>query len=256
MSVATEQAAEYRELQAEGLSVREIARRKGLTESAIVNRLYDPDGSKQKARRSRYQGICKECGAATDGSNGRAKAPEYCPRHYWLKPGYRDSRTEWPRERIINAIQDWNREYGEPPATTDWNATRARQMGRPDRTDRFLDGFATGRWPWFTTVVYHFGSWNAGIEAAGFTPRQADGGGPNMLRNLRVQRAGLRRQAIQELCDRGFRRYEIAGLVWREWGYANQHSAYTSVSHGVTDPPRPQLAEQELAELRALGVES
>jgi hypothetical protein len=37
--------------------------------------------AKQRERRKRYQGQCLVCGKATDGSNGRAKAPKYCVQH-------------------------------------------------------------------------------------------------------------------------------------------------------------------------------
>lgn len=32
----------------------------------------------QRERRKRYQGTCERCGAPTDGSNGRDKAPRFC----------------------------------------------------------------------------------------------------------------------------------------------------------------------------------
>jgi hypothetical protein len=42
-------------------------------------------------------------------------------------------------------------------------------------------------WPWFSMVVRVFGSWNAAIEAAGFAPRAAHGGGGNQSRRRSVR---------------------------------------------------------------------
>ncbi len=60
--------------------------------------------------------------------------------------------VHWTRERIIAAIQEWAERFGHPPASGDW---------------RF--GVAP-YWPATSTVQNRFGSWNAAISAAGFTP--------------------------------------------------------------------------------------
>lgn len=67
-------------LKREGLTVRQIGERLGVTASGVRAITTDPDGSKQRARRVRYQGVCAECGDATDGSNGAAKASVRCRR--------------------------------------------------------------------------------------------------------------------------------------------------------------------------------
>lgn len=107
-------------------------------------------------KRTLYGGSCVDCGAATDGSNGRAKAPERC------NPCQAIHRTLWTRETIGAAIRQWHFEHGAFPAATDWNATLARRFGRPDRPVDF---------PSVETVQRVFGSWNAAIRAAGFEPR-------------------------------------------------------------------------------------
>jgi hypothetical protein len=61
----------------------------------------------------------------------------------------------------------------------DWNPWQARdRLGDEARARRF----ESGHWPWYTSVVIRFGSWNAGIRAAGFTPRANHGGGGNIYR--------------------------------------------------------------------------
>lgn len=56
---------------------------------------------------------------------------------------------KWTQERIIAAIQAWAAEHGEPPTVTQWRE-------------------ATDDHPAKNTVTVRFGSWAAGIEAAGF----------------------------------------------------------------------------------------
>lgn len=62
--------------------------------------------------------------------------------------------TRWGKTSIIKAIQDWHAIYGEPPRANDWQ-----KSWRPDWV------------PSTETVKYHFGSWRAAIEAAGFQGR-------------------------------------------------------------------------------------
>ena len=61
-----------------GLTHRQIAGELGLSPSGVREIIYDPDGSKQRERRKRYEGTCIDCGARTDGANGREKAPIRC----------------------------------------------------------------------------------------------------------------------------------------------------------------------------------
>jgi hypothetical protein len=75
------------------------------------------------------------------------------------------------RDRVAAAIQEWAAIFGEPPCCDDWNATKARLSPGGWRAVRRA---ATGRdWPSARLVTKAFGSWNAGIAAAGFVPRPA-----------------------------------------------------------------------------------
>ena len=60
----------------------------------------------------------------------------------------------WTEETIVEAIHRWYARYGRLPNATLW---RARGIDPPH--------------PPSSTVQNKFGSWNAAIEAAGFTPR-------------------------------------------------------------------------------------
>jgi len=61
--------------------------------------------------------------------------------------------------------------YGQPPTGVDWNPYQARQRG----LDGVADTFEQGDWPWLMSVVYHFGTFNEAIAAAGFLPRTSGG---------------------------------------------------------------------------------
>jgi hypothetical protein len=103
-----------------------------------------------------YSGTCRECGARTNGSDGPGTASDLCCH---CAPA---ANAKWTRDVIIAAIQGWAREHGSPPAATDWNSALARRRGRPPRDIE--------KYPPLSVVQDMFGSWSAGIEAAGFTP--------------------------------------------------------------------------------------
>jgi hypothetical protein len=130
--------AEARRLRSDGLLLREIGVRMGVARTTVHGWLDDPDGSKLRARKDSYRGVCVVCGGQTDGSNGREAAPELCM-----------SCRTWTEDAIVEAIRLWASERGGlPPTEMDWR--------RAD-TDH----------PSATTVCGRFG-WNRMLLAAGF----------------------------------------------------------------------------------------
>lgn len=128
------------------------AERIGMTISAYRNLVCDPDGSKQKPRREGYRGECERCGTETR-SDGTSRPSRLCA------PCANVESKVWTREAVIVAIQEWAAAHdGEPPAATDW-----------------MHADPSDAWPVAGTVYAPGGgpflSWNAAIEAAGFTPR-------------------------------------------------------------------------------------
>jgi Homing endonuclease associated repeat len=72
-----------------------------------------------------------------------------------------DAFEAW-REALVSEIRAWADAHGgEPPRVMDWNRVYARRHGV-----RFEEG-----WPTYSMVSLAFGSWNAGIRAAGFEAR-------------------------------------------------------------------------------------
>ena len=141
-----EKVATIKRLRARGLTVPQIGEQLRLRPGTVRGLLSDPDGSKQRHRRLRYQGTCRICGGPTDGSNGRAAAPEFCrfcfPKEHRI----------WTRETIIAAIQQWTEEHGQPPTPHEWLHSR--------------DGH-----PGFTSIYgpnSPFLRWADAIEAAGY----------------------------------------------------------------------------------------
>lgn len=100
-------------------------------------------------RRTVYGDTCKSCGARTDGSRGPGRAPEYCNRCM-----NRVLKGKWDRDSIIAAIQAWVETHGETPSAGEWQ--KAQHPVHPT----------------VSTVAKYFGTWNAGIEAAGFKSRR------------------------------------------------------------------------------------
>jgi hypothetical protein len=70
-------------------------------------------------------------------------------------------------EDVLDAIRRWSERYGEPPTLADWEPSRARARDQEWRIDRF----AEGDWPTTRVVRYHFGTLNAAVREAGYTPR-------------------------------------------------------------------------------------
>jgi hypothetical protein len=152
-------------LRAEGLTAREIGEILGITKSAVRNIICDPDGSKQRERRKRYQGVCINCGAPTDGANGYAKAPERCQACWSL---YQSTLKVWTRETVLDAILRFAAKFGRPPTATEWLHV--------DRENNYPSCQSVYRSDSRSTSP--FASWAEAIEAAGF-PRPRQGQGPN-----------------------------------------------------------------------------
>jgi hypothetical protein len=73
----------------------------------------------------------------------------------------------WTCEEIIAKIVDWNRSYGEPPCSADWNPSLARWRAQEWRVERYY----AGAWPSTNAVKRAFGgSFDAAVRAAGFAP--------------------------------------------------------------------------------------
>lgn len=143
-----------------GASASAISEATGVPRSTINQWIHDPNGSRLRARKDRYRGVCEDCGAPTDGSSGRDKAPRRCADCSRRRQA---EAAVWTRDTIIEAIQAWAEEYGEPPVAGEW-------MPGAHGFDpaRYYDGPVAC--PSYQTLVGVFGTWNAAIEAAGFVP--------------------------------------------------------------------------------------
>src|ERR1700694_1272335 len=98
-------ASHYRE--AEGLSVAQIADRLGRSSATIKAYFYDPTGEKARAVKSRYQGVCRGCGAPTQARNGKGDAYEYCKA---CRPGAAAPKLR--REAVREAMRLWRARAG------------------------------------------------------------------------------------------------------------------------------------------------
>ncbi len=133
-----ETVARARDLRARGLLLREVAAEVGASLKTVSQWCTDPDGAKLRARKDSYAGECDVCGGPTCGGYGPGRAPTACL----------DCLT-WTPEAILEAIRDWADEHGGvPPRMVD-----ARHSG--------------GRLPTEGSVIRRFGTWNAGLLAAG-----------------------------------------------------------------------------------------
>lgn len=102
--------------------------------------------------------------AATDGAFAVSRKRGSAPVLSAKRTAYR-----FDRQEIIDALQRWRREFGEPPRGIDLEPARARRFGQAWRADRF----ESGDWPSARMVTKQFGSLTAALEAAGLAGRPA-----------------------------------------------------------------------------------
>lgn len=149
-------------LLAQGLTRREVCEELGISYPYISDILNDPDGSKGRARKDSYRDPCPNCGTPMDGSSGKSgrHKPKLCSKCARVKIM---ASKKWTRERIIAAIQEWEKEHGRPPLATEW------AVNKTLRGERYppLSAVYTykGQKP---NKNNPFGSWAEAIEAAGF----------------------------------------------------------------------------------------
>lgn len=152
-----------RRMRGEGMTFQAITDALGVGKSTVANWIYDPDGSKKRARIDSYAGSCRDCGKPTDGSNGPHHAPERCLG--CATELLKSASAKW----MIESIQRWADEHGGvPPRSTDWNVAQRLERGEL----RAAEEYRAGDWPATSGLPAKFGSWNAAIEAAGFEPRE------------------------------------------------------------------------------------
>ena len=78
-------------------------------------------------------------------------------------------KRRFDRDEIIDSLQRWTREFGEPPRMIDLEPARARRLGQAWRAERF----EAGQWPSARMVTGSFGSMSAALSAAGIAARPA-----------------------------------------------------------------------------------
>ena len=153
------------QLRRDGFKLAEIAEAMNVSPQTVSGWINDPDLAKQKARRARYAGVCVDCGKPTDGSSGPGRAPTRCV------PCVNAYRSIWTRDSIVAAMQAWHAEHGEPPTALDWNP-HDRRWGRGTLAERKRRHLG---YPYVSSVLKAFGTWNAAIAAAGFEPLKIGG---------------------------------------------------------------------------------
>jgi hypothetical protein len=218
-------------LRAEGRLYREIAHELNISLPYASALITDPDDSKTRARKLRYAQPCVDCGAPTSGAEGLKKEPR-CTQ---CGPAHAGKlKKVWTRELLLSRIQEWAEIHGEPPAVGDWNPTQARTVYHDEaRAARWEQ--SEGHWPWFTLVVREFGTWNHGLEAAGFTSRQANGGAGNQRRNRKYGINRHKRQKGQNIMEALVLKLNGDGS-WHELGKTDARSYQDAVEALATEP--------------------
>lgn len=151
----------------DGLMWREIGAALGVSSKTAHDYYSDPDGSKAWARKHRT--ACYVCGAVTNSGTPSKSDGTRC------RSCSDAEAAEAGRVWMIRRIRDWYYRFGQPPTAPDWNRAEYCRLLHPAAADR-QHAAAAEQWPSTNGVVNAFGSWNAGVEAAGFTPVRSGGG--------------------------------------------------------------------------------
>lgn len=106
----------------------------------------------------------------------------------------------WNVERVLEALRDWQREFGQAPRVYEWSVAGARAAGREDGLVRRWAA-EHPRWPSSHTVWRYFGSWTAALETAGLIDER---NGPWELP------LGERVESARRMAARGISRAQIA----------------------------------------------
>lgn len=136
-----------------------------------------------------YSGVCIDCGARTNGSNGRGpNAAKRCRACFPAAAG--ETRKMWTRDACILAIQEWAAEHGEPPAVKDWWSRDPDLVcGDRERAERYGALRDAGVIPHALSVIRACGSWSEALRLAGFEPRAPHGGDGNSARRRSSRKA-------------------------------------------------------------------
>src|SRR4051812_16252779 len=105
------------------------------------------------------------------------------------------------RRALVSEIRAWAQAHGEPPRWSDWTRAYAQRHEMP-----FEDG-----WPASSMVVAAFGSWDAGLAAAGFAPSRAQHA--RKARRAQRRRRDRRRERLLKLRREGRTNREIAAAL-------------------------------------------
>lgn len=144
----------------EGLVWREIGERLGIALQTAQSYYADPTGEEDRARKAKFDRPCGACGKMLRLNGNEPDRTGLC--RTCIGANKRADSRRW----ILDSFAEWNERFGAPPSPLDWSPTQARSGYCGWKAERYE---ATGRpWPSPTLVMNHFGSWNAGLAAAGF----------------------------------------------------------------------------------------
>jgi hypothetical protein len=115
----------------------------------IAGYFWDPDGALARARKDRYRDRCQVCGAELHGGDGIGRGPSHCVTCARITA----------RDAVASRLLAWAERCGRIPTSTELNRRQAGRRG--EEALAWYEEAATST----STVVYHYGTYRAGIEA-------------------------------------------------------------------------------------------
>lgn len=182
--------ARAKDLRKQGVLIRVIAVDLEVSK-ATVTRWLNPELEKReraKARRRKY-GDGSKCPRCKRKKTARAAYCLRCAREL------QTINRPWPRERVIEAIQQWAIEKGHAPVHDEWQ--------KSGKNHPAISSICRG-------PHALFGSWGEALTAAGFTPRQRRSG---KRKYAPGERAKLRRQIREQKIIKALEKENIDGYA-------------------------------------------
>lgn len=199
----------------------------GITYSAFRNLVNDPDGSKQRARRETYRGVCERCGGETR-SDGTSRPSPFCSACAVV---IHHEERRWTPEAIVETFKRFAEVNGRVPTATDvmFAAPTIRAKLSPERIRDAEEAIARVPLPTSETVRHELGSWEEAVRRAGLQPAPTGAAGH---RN-RSRRSWTREQIIEAI-EKWAREHDGVPPTVNGWRIAGpDHPPYSSVARRI-----------------------
>ena len=161
------------------------------------------------------------------------------------------NKVPWTQTTVVAALRDWVQRYGETPTAVDWDRSKARRAGEPQRLARLAEH--PSELPSVSNVLARFGSWKAAVQAAGLAPRSQTRRLPDgdLRETAALYESGLSTLQVAErlgLAPKTVRdRLHASGIALRQPRPRSRAMPEPACETGVLEASRDGATQREIA---------